>query len=205
MGIYLRYVFPRLMDFAMSSGQMSKVRAVVLSGVSGDVFEIGFGTGLNLPHYPDHVKRLTTADPNAGMCGLARRRIDETGIEVTHHTVGGEDLPLDDASFDCVVCTWTLCSIPNVEQALREVHRILRPNGKLHFVEHGMAEDEKVRRWQNRLTPIQKIVSDGCRFNRDMRALIQSQNFRFEKIENYYLPKTPKFAGFLYQGVACKE
>ena len=204
MGLYSRYIFPRFMDMVMSSGQMSKVRAAVLSEVSGDVFEIGVGTGLNLPHYPEHVKHLTTADPNAGMCGIAKRRIEQAGIQVTHYTVGGESLPIEDASFDAVVCTWTLCSIPKVELALREIRRILRPQGKLHFVEHGIAEDESVRRWQDRLTPIQKVVSDGCHFNRDMRTLIQSENFRFEKIENFYLHRVPKFAGYLYQGVACK-
>ncbi|NUM52901.1 MAG: class I SAM-dependent methyltransferase [Candidatus Hydrogenedentes bacterium] len=205
MGFYSRYVFPRMMDMVMSSGQMSRVRAAVLSGVSGDVFEIGVGTGLNLAHYPAHVTELTTADPNAGMCGMAQRRIHARGMKVTHHTVGGENLPIEDASFDCVVCTWTLCSIPKVEQALREVHRILRPGGKLHFVEHGLADDDRIRRWQHRLTPIQKIVSDGCHFNRDICALIQSQRFRFETIENYYLRRVPKFAGYLYQGIACKD
>lgn len=205
MGVYSQYIFPRLMDFVMSSGQMSKVRAAVLSGVTGEIFEIGVGTGLNLPHYPKHVTHLTTADPNAGMSKLARNRIAESGIQVTHYTVGGESLPCKDESFDCIVCTWTLCSIPNVEQALRELHRILRPEGKLHFVEHGLADDEGVRRWQHRLTPIQRFVSDGCHFNRDVRALIQSQRFRFEHIENYYLHKVPRFGGYLYQGVACKE
>lgn len=205
MGLYSQYIFPRLMDMVMSSRQMSRVRAAVLSGVSGDVFEIGVGTGLNIPHYPSHVTRLTTADPNAGMCGLARHRIAERGMAVTHHIVGGENLPLDDASFDCVVCTWTLCSIPKVEQALRELHRILRPGGTLHFVEHGIADDENVQRWQHRLTPIQRIVSDGCHFNRDMRVIIESQDFRFEKIENFYLHKVPRFAGFLYQGIARKD
>lgn len=204
MGVYSRYIFPRLMDSFMSSRQMSRVRAAVLSGVSGDVFEIGVGTGLNLPHYPKDVKHLTTADPNAGMCTLARRRIEESGIKVTHHTVSGESLPIDDASFDCVVCTWTLCSIPNVDQALREIHRILRPHGKFHFVEHGITNDESIQRWQHRLTPLQKIISDGCHFNRNMRAIIQDQNFRFEKLDNYFLHKVPRFAGYLYQGIACK-
>ncbi|HRI89920.1 MAG TPA: class I SAM-dependent methyltransferase, partial [Candidatus Hydrogenedentes bacterium] len=137
MGVYSRYIFPRMMDFVMSSGAMSKIRAAVLAPVFGEIFEIGFGTGLNLPHYPPHVTRITTADPNAGMSSLAERRIRERGIEVVHHTVGGESLPLDDASFDSVVCTWTLCSIPEVSKAVAEIHRILRPGGTFYFVEHG--------------------------------------------------------------------
>lgn len=189
----------------MSIPQLAPVRAAVLSGVSGDVFEIGVGTGLNSPHYPARVKRLTTADPNVGMRKLARRRFEAAGIEVTHLTVSGECLPIDDGSFDCVVCTWTLCSIPDVEGALREIHRILRPGGTLRFVEHGIADNERTRRWQHRLTPVQKIISDGCHLNRDIRTLILSHHFRFETIENYYLRGVPKFMGYLYQGVACRE
>jgi len=204
MGFYSRYIFPRVMDRVMSSRQMSRVRAAVLAGVAGDVFEIGVGTGLNLPHYPEHVRRLTTADPNAGMCRFARERSVAAGIEVTHFTVSGESLPVEDASFDCVVCTWTLCSIPDAERALREIHRILRPHGKFHFVEHGIADDARVRCWQHRLTPLNKIFADGCHLNRDMRALIESQRFQFETIENYYLRKVPQVAGYLYQGVARK-
>lgn len=204
MGIYSRYIFPHVMDRVMSSRQMSRVRKAVLADVTGDVFEMGVGTGLNLLHYPKHVTRLTTADPNAGMCAFARTRSDEAGIDVTHYTVSGECLPVEDASFDCVVCTWTLCSIPDAARALREIHRILRPNGRFHFVEHGTADDESVRRWQHRLTPINRIFADGCHLNRDMRALIQSQRFEFEAIENYYLRKVPRFAGYLYQGVARK-
>lgn len=204
MGFYSRYIFPHILDKVMSSGQMSKVRAAVLAEVSGDVFEVGFGTGLNLPHYPAHVKQLITADPNPGMSTLAQRRIDASGIKVTHHTVSGEDLPLDSASFDCVVCTWTLCSIPDAARALREFHRILRPNGKLHFVEHGVAADENVRRWQVRLTPLNKVFADGCHLDRDMRTLIHSQRFRIDSLTNFYLPKTPRVGGYLYQGVAVK-
>ncbi|MBM3289627.1 MAG: class I SAM-dependent methyltransferase [Candidatus Hydrogenedentes bacterium] len=204
MGFYSRYIFPRVMDRVMSSRQMSRVRAAVLSGVRGDVFEVGVGTGLNLPHYPDHVKRLTTADPNEGMCAFARERSAAAGIEVTHYTVSGESLPVDDGSFDCVVCTWTLCSIPDAARALREVHRILRPHGTFRFVEHGIADDDTVRRWQHRLTPLNKILADGCHLNRDMRTLIAAQNFRFDKIENYYLRKVPRVAGYLYEGVASK-
>lgn len=189
----------------MSSGQMAKVRARVLGKVSGEIFEIGFGTGLNLPHYPEQVKRLTTADPNHGMSRIAERRIRASGIEVRHYTVGGESLPLDDNMFDSVVCTWTLCSIPKVNLALHELHRILRPGGKLHFVEHGLSDDPRVQVWQHRLTPLQRIVSDGCHFNRDVSVILQHSRFRIETIENYYLKRVPKFAGYLYEGVAVKD
>jgi ubiquinone/menaquinone biosynthesis C-methylase UbiE len=188
----------------MSNPNMSKIRAAVLSGVRGDVFEIGVGTGLNLAHYPEHVSHVTTADPNPGMSSIARKRLAASHVKITHYTLGGESLPFKDESFDCVVCTWTLCSIPKVEQALREFHRILRPNGKFHFVEHGLADDESVRRWQHWMTPFNKFIGDGCHLNRDMRALIQSQQFRFDTIENFYVPHLPKMGGYMYQGIASK-
>jgi ubiquinone/menaquinone biosynthesis C-methylase UbiE len=205
MGIYSRYVFPRLMELTLSSGQIKKIRTAVLANASGEVFEIGFGTGLNLPHYPDHVKRITAVDPHPGVNAKARKRIAESPIEVQHHRISAEQLPMDDESFDTVVCTFTLCSIPDAQQALREMHRVLKPKGRLLFVEHGLADNPAVRKWQHRLTPIQKVIGDGCHFNRDIRSMIQREKFRFEKIENFYLHRVPRFGGYLYQGVAVKE
>ncbi|GMU92522.1 MAG: ubiquinone/menaquinone biosynthesis methyltransferase [Candidatus Hydrogenedentota bacterium] len=205
MGLYSRYVFPRLMELTLSSGQIRKIRSAVLADASGEIFEVGFGTGLNLPHYPKHVTRITAVDPHPGVNARARKRIAESAIEVRHHMISGEQIPMDDLTFDTVVCTFTLCSIPDAQKALRELHRVLKPEGRLIFVEHGLADDPAVRKWQHRLTPLQKIVGDGCHFNRDIRAMIQSERFRFEKLENYYLHRVPRFGGYLYQGVAVKE
>jgi ubiquinone/menaquinone biosynthesis C-methylase UbiE len=126
---------------------MAKLRSEALADVGGEVLEIGFGTGLNLGHYPEHVRRITTVDPNPGMGTLARRRVAESGIEVDRRVLSGEELPFEHESFDCVVSTWTLCSIPEVGRALAEVHRVLRPGGRFIFLEHGLSQAPRVQKW----------------------------------------------------------
>lgn len=204
MGFYSRRIFPILMDFSLSSGEIGKIRAELLAEVSGEVLEVGFGTGLNVPHYPAHIKRITTVDPNPGVHRIARRRLDGAPVQIAHHPVGGENLPLDDSRFDSVVCTFTLCSISNVHQALRELHRVLRPGGKLFFAEHGIADDPNVQRWQHRLTPIQRRVGDGCHLNRDPQKLITDQGFLLNRIKTFYLPRVPRIFGYMYCGLAVK-
>lgn len=204
MGLYSKYVFPRLMNLVMSNREMERARVKTLSDVSGEIFEIGFGTGLNLPHYPPAVKKIVTADINPGMAPILERRIAESPIEVEHHVISGESLPFEDASFDSVVCTWTLCSIANVEQALGEASRILKPGGRFFFVEHGLAEDPKVQKWQNRMNPIQKALGDGCNLNRNMRELIEGTGFRMDRIENFYMRGAPRPWAYMYQGIAVK-
>ncbi len=204
MGFYSMVIFPRVLDFVMTTGQMKKRRSQVLADVSGDVFEIGFGTGLNLPFYPDSVKEITTVDVNPGCSKRAQRRIAESGITVHNEVLNAESLPMDDESFDSVVCTWTLCSIDNVEKALSEVRRVLQPGGKFFFVEHGASPDENVRKWQDRLTPCWKFIGDGCRLNRNAEELIQDQHFEITSLDKGYMDKSPRFAGYMYQGVATK-
>lgn len=204
MGFYSNVIFPRVLDLAMRNEEMAEQRQIVLADVRGDVFEVGFGTGLNLRFYPQTVKKITTADVNPSMGKIAQRRVEASPIEVDHHVISGESLPFDDRSFDTLVCTWTLCSIAKVEDALDEFNRVLRKDGKFLFIEHGAAEDSKVRKWQDRLNPIWKKIGDGCNLNRNHRELIQDHRFAFDKLDNFYLPKTPRFAGYLYRGVARK-
>lgn len=204
MGFYSNVIFPHILDYMMTAEQMNKRRSQVLAGVSGDVFEIGFGTGLNLPFYPAGIKEITTVDVNPGCSKLAQRRIAESGITVHNEVLNAESLPMDDESFDSVVCTWTLCSIDNVEKALSEVRRVLRPGGKLFFVEHGASPDEKVRKWQDRLTPCCKVIGDGCRLNRNAEELIQDQHLEITSLDKGYMEKSPRVAAYLYQGVATK-
>lgn len=204
MGFYGRYIFPRLMDSTLSIEQIQNLRRSVLAAVRGEVFEIGFGTGLNLPHYPAGVKQITTVDPNPGMQRLAERRIANSSIKVVHHTLNGETLPLGDASFDAVVSTFTLCSIRDVDKALSEMWRILKPSGRFHFVEHGLSDDPRIQWWQHKLTPLQRRIGDGCHLNRDAGALIARNGFRFEKLDNFYLKALPRVGGYLYCGVALK-
>lgn len=187
----------------MSDPVLTQYRQEVLSEVSGEVLEIGFGTGLNLPHYPETLQKLTAIDANAGMNGLARKRIQYSRIIVANRVLNGENLPMDDNSFDSVVSTWTLCSIAKVELALQEIHRVLKPGGKFFFIEHGLSDDPKVQVWQRRLTPLQKIIADGCHLDRNMKKLVENQ-FEVLKLEEFYMEETPKLAGYMYKGVATK-
>lgn len=202
MGLYSNYIFPRILNNFMSSGQFKKQRDLLLSSVSGDILEIGFGTGLNLEFYPDHVRKITAIDPNAGMNAVAQRNIRNSNIEVDCKILSGENLPIEDQSFDSVVCTWTLCSIPDAARALREVKRVLRPGGRFFFVEHGLAPDPAVQKWQHRLTPIQKVIGDGCHLDRPIDRMIQGEGFSLSDLETFYMPKAPRFAGYMFRGIA---
>ena len=180
-------------------------RRELLSGVGGDVLEIGFGSGLNLPFYTPAVKRLTAVEPSAGMSRKARRRIEASTIPVT--TIGADasrPLPLGDASFDSVVSTWTLCTIPDVAAALREVYRVLRPGGSFYFVEHGLSPDPAVARWQRRLNPINRRIGGGCNLDRDIESLLRGSPLAVARLETFYLPHVPRLGGYTYRGVARK-
>ena len=205
LGLYSRILFPRIVNWCLSDREVTKIRRELLAGVSGNVFELGFGTGLNLPYYPDHVTKLITADPNPAMKAAAQERIAHSPIDVDCRVLGGESLPFDDASFDAVVCTWTLCSIPDPGPVLAQCHRILRPGGRFFFVEHGLADDEGVRRWQARINPFWRIAGDGCNLNRNIAELIQDSHFRLATLDNYYMVGSPRFLGYMYQGVAVRD
>jgi Methylase involved in ubiquinone/menaquinone biosynthesis len=202
MNLYRRVIFPQLLDLALSGERIERYRRQLLAHVQGAVLEIGFGTGLNLPCYPEHIRKITGVDPNPGMGSLARRRIASSPIAVDWQVADAQELPFPSQSFDSVVSTWTLCSIPNVAKALGEIRRVLRAGGKLFFLEHGLSEDPQVQRWQNCLNPIQKVIADGCNLNRDMARLIQGAGFRFEQLERFYMPDQPRFIGYTYQGIA---
>lgn len=204
MGVYAQLIFPRLLELSMSSQSITDYRKQLLSDVRGDVLEIGFGTGLNLPHYPATVTSLTTLDPNEGMGAIAQKRIEASPIPVTTKLSSGENLPMLDQSFDDVVCTWTLCSIPDASKALSEAYRVLKPGGRFFFIEHGLSEESRVQAWQNRITPVQKIVADGCHLNRKIDVLV-SKIFDHVEVKAFYAPKLPKVLGYFYQGVAVKN
>ncbi len=203
MGFYAQKLFPYLLDWTMSSETFTHYRRQVLAKVQGEVLEIGFGTGLNLPYYPAHVEKITTVDVNAGVNALAQKRIRASTIAIDNRVLNGENLPMADNTFDSVVSTWTLCSITNVEQALREIHRVLKPGGRFFFVEHGLSDDPKLQLWQNRLTPLQKVIADGCHLNRNIQQLVQQQ-FASVSLEKFYAEQTSRVFGYLYQGIATK-
>jgi ubiquinone/menaquinone biosynthesis C-methylase UbiE len=203
-GLYSQFIFPRLCEFALNTEAVAKHRHELLTQAEGNILEIGFGTGLNLPHYPDQVRRLTIVDPNRGMHRLAQKRIRQRGIEIDRRLLSSEQLPFGNATFDCVVSTFTLCSINDVSQAIKEIYRVLRTEGKLLFLEHGLSPDPRVQRWQHRLNWLQKRIGDGCNLNRNIKALITAQPFSSLAVGESYLEKTPKTHGYVYQGVATR-
>ncbi len=202
MGFYASVVLPRVLDRVMSGENFDALRRRLLTDTGGQTLEIGFGTGLNLPHYTGAVRRLTAVDPNPGMHRLARRRIRRSALPVRMEVLDGKSLPFDDASFDSVVSTWTLCSISDIGSALGEMLRVLRPSGVFRFVEHGRSPDAGVRKWQARLTPFQRRIAGGCRLDRDIRGLIENAGFRIAHLETFYMEGMPRVGGYLYFGRA---
>ena len=194
---------PYLLDWTMAQPVFSEQRQVLLADVTGSVLEIGFGTGLNLAYYPEQVQQITTIDPNPGVASLAQKRMQTSPITVTHHVLNGEKLPMPDNQFDSVVSTWTLCSIAHVEQALKEVYRVLKPGGRFFFVEHGLSPDPKVQVWQHRLTPLQKVIADGCHLDRPIQILVEQQ-FESVTLEQFVVEGLPKIGSYFYRGVATK-
>lgn len=202
MGLYERWVLPRLLDAAMAFPGLDEERRACLSGARGQVLEVGFGTGRNLPWYPKDVERVVAVDPSRESAQLARERIAQARFPVEYVRLAGEDIAAPDQSFDCVVSTFTLCSIPDPIAALRQMRRVLKPGGKLLFAEHGLAPDASVQRWQHRLNRLQNALFGGCNLNRDTRALLTSAGFTVAAADQYYVPRVPRFAGFLTRGVA---
>jgi ubiquinone/menaquinone biosynthesis C-methylase UbiE len=204
MGFYSQVIVPLLCDFGLDRPFVAKHRRELLADASGNILEIGFGTGLNLPYYPPHVRKITTVDPNIGMYRRARRRINRAGIEVYQRVLGGERLPFEDGTFDCVVSTFTLCSIEDVGQALREVYRVLRAGGKFVFLEHGLSPQSNVQKWQHRLNWLQMRLAGGCHLDRNIRELVTAQPFASVEIDEFHIEKTPKTHGYMYRGIAVK-
>jgi SAM-dependent methyltransferase len=201
---YSEVIFPRLCDLFLNRPFVAKHRRRLLASALGDVLEIGFGTGLNLAHYPDQVRKITTVDPNAGMHRLAQRRVRQSRIEVEQQVLSGEELPFEENRFDCVVSTFTLCSIADVCQAVSEVCRVLRPGGRFLFLEHGLSSDPTVQKWQHRLNWLETRLADGCRLDRNIKELIAAQSFSSIEVDEFYLEHTPKTHGYLYRGMATK-
>ena len=202
MGVYSERVLPHLINVTMNNKETRKTRARVCDGLEGDVVEIGFGTGHNLPFLPATVTRLLAVEPSRRSVDLARDRIAAAGVPVEVVGLDGQRLPLPDDSADAVLCTWSLCTIPDAVAAVREMRRVLRPGGALHFVEHGRSPHDKVRRWQDRLNGMQQRLAGGCNLNRDIPALIEAGGFSVERLDTYYAKGEPKPVGYLYEGVA---
>jgi ubiquinone/menaquinone biosynthesis C-methylase UbiE len=201
---YEKRIFPHGLELAMRP--MAKLRPKVLEDAQGEVLEIGFGTGLNLPHYPDSVRRLVTADPMAVMPARAQRRIAAAPFPVElHHLPADGGLPFASDRFDCVTVTWTLCTIPDPVAALREARRVVRPGGRVLFIEHGRSDDHRVARWQDRWNPIQKFLACGCNVNRKVDDLFRDAGFVIDSLDRFCLDGAPRFLGETYRGIARRD
>ncbi|HSP86355.1 MAG TPA: class I SAM-dependent methyltransferase [Psychrobacter sp.] len=202
MNPYERYVLPKLIDVACSTGNVMKARSKIVPQALGEVLEVGIGSGLNLPFYdPKKVSSIIGIDPAAQMQSLARKRATAIGIPVEVIAVDVQGIHADTDRFDTIIMTFTLCSIDDPVPALREMARVLKPGGRLLFCEHGLAPDPSIERWQHRLTPFWKPMAGGCHLDRDIPALIRAGGFVIDELSEEYLPG-PRPMSYVYSGVA---
>jgi ubiquinone/menaquinone biosynthesis C-methylase UbiE len=202
---YEAHIMPRLITCACSQGQVMKRRSAVVPLARGDVFELGCGGGINHQFYdPSAITSYAGIDPHAGLLDGARVAAQQKGWAADLRQGMGEAIPFDDASFDNVVCTFTLCSVTDPAQVLRELRRILRPGGAVLFLEHGSAPDAGVARWQQRIEPVWKRIAGGCHLTRPISAAFADQGFAVDRLGEGYTPQAPRFAGWMEWGIARK-
>lgn len=205
MGFYSKVIIPFFYDFSMDSEQINEGRKSLLSKVVEEkVIEIGFGTAINLRFYPENVKHIIGIDANEGMLKQAAKKITESKIKIELIHQSSEELPFEDNSIDAVVSTYTLCSIKNVESALKEIFRVLKSEGRYYFLEHGLADRPITQKLQHILNPIQNIWAGGCNLNRNISSLITESGLSIIEMKNYYMKRDPKIVGYMYEGIAVK-
>ncbi len=204
MGLYGDQILPRAIDLMMRGGELAAVRARVAAGLAGEVLEIGFGSGLNIPYYPAGLERVRAVDPAAVGRKLAARRAAACAVPVEYVGSDAQALPVADASVDSVLSTWTLCTILDAPRALAEIRRVLRPGGSFRFAEHGLAPDAKVARLQQRLTPLQRRAFGGCHLNRRIDQLVAAAGLELTRMDTYYM-KGPRALGYTFEGVAVRS
>lgn len=203
MGWWTDHAVPRIVDKALNTKEIPPLRDRTCRGLRGDVVEIGFGSGLNAPHYPPTVRSVSAVEPSDVAWRMASARIEKTGPLVVRAGLDGARLDLPDDSFDSALSTFTMCTIPDLDAALAEILRVLRPGGVLHFVEHGRSPDPAVARWQDRLQPIQGRVAGGCHLNRAIADHLSGSGLALEDLDTFYEGR-PKFISYLYLGRATK-
>jgi len=205
MGFYAHQIFPRVMDWVMAGPRFQEQRQQVLADVRGDVLEIGFGTGLNLPFYPKTVSWLTVLDPANLLPDRVVKRLAAASVPVQLMHRSAEVLPFASGRFDYVVSTWTLCTIPDVLAALREVRRVLKGAGTFVFLEHGRSDEANIAKWQDRLDPIQRVIAGGCHLNRRIDALIEEAGFELTRLDRYVMAGVPRLGADMYRGTATPK
>jgi SAM-dependent methyltransferase len=202
MGLYADHVLPRVVDVACGLKTARPLRQRVCEGLEGQVVEVGFGSGLNVPYYPEAVTRVAAVEPADLGWKLAQKRLRSARVPVERSGLDGQSLPFPDDSFDTALSTWTMCTIPDVGRALAEVRRVLKPGGTLRFVEHGLAPDEGVQRWQHRLEPVQKRLFGGCHLTRRVPDMLTAAGFEIVELDQFYEDSAPKVVGAESLGVA---
>jgi ubiquinone/menaquinone biosynthesis C-methylase UbiE len=195
-------IFGFFLDWSMRSKRIARERPAALRDAHGDVLELGFGTGLNLPFFPSAVKRLTVVDPEDLMPKRVEQRIAGAPFRVDRAKLSAERLPFEDSKFDCAVSTFTLCTIPDAGAALREVRRVLKPGGSLLFLEHGLSEEPSVAKWQRRIDPIQRVIGRGCHLIRRIDQLVSDAGLEIARLDRYVIAGMPKTHSTLYRGAA---
>ncbi len=201
MSFYNDHVLPHVINLSMRNRQLRPYRGRVIAHAEGRVLEVGVGAGVNLPFYGTRVQEIVGLEPSARLAAMARHAAEESRTPVTFIEGSAETIPLESGSIDTVVTTWTLCSIPDAARSLAEMRRVLKPTGQLLFVEHGLAPEENVCKWQHRLTPMWKKIGGGCHLDRPIRTLIESAGFGIRQLETGYM-KGPKPLTFMYEGRA---
>ena len=206
MSLYEKYVLPKFLNCACGSKPVSYQRKKVVPLAEGKVLEVGIGSGLNLPFYDKaKIDEIWGLDPSEQLSEMAKQVADEESMEVKFISSGAEDIPLPDNYFDCVLVTYTMCTIPEVQRANQEIRRVLKEDGKMIFCEHGEAPDQNIRKWQNRINPFWGKLAGGCNINRKIPSLIQESGLDIIEMEEMYLPNTPKIAGYNYWGYAVSK